>query len=77
MVRAEEGQLVELVSDHNPSPEAPPRNKRGGSQQYVKRESTVREAMEKVRNLGPIEREEARKDNPIKYFLSTGVRSTF
>ena len=42
-----EGQLVELVGNQSPSPEAPPRNERGGSQGDVKRETTAREAMKK------------------------------
>ena len=69
-----EGQLVELVGDQNPGPEAPSRRKkgeRGGSKGNVKGG-----AMGKGRYVKIIDGEEIRGDDPIEYFLPTGFRST-
>ena len=72
-----EGWLVELVGDQIPGFIVPPRSKRGGSKEAVRRGGTAREVMEKSRYVVVIEREEVRGDDPIKYFLPTGVGSTF
>ena len=71
------GQLVELVDDQSPSPEAPPRSKRGGSKGHVRRGATARGAMKKSWRVRVIETKEVRGDNAIEYFLPTEVRSTF
>ena len=70
----EEGQLVELVGDQNPSPEAPPRGRRGGSKGDVRRGETSRGAMEKSWCLRVIERKEV---DPIEYFFSTRSEEPF
>ena len=72
---AKEGQLIELVGDQNPGPEVPPRSKRGGSKGKVKGGAAARGA-KKSRCIKVIEGEGVRRDNPIEYFLSTGVGST-
>ena len=64
--------LVELVGDQNPGSEAPSKGKRGRSKGDVKGR-----AMEKSRYFGVFENEEVRRDDPIEYFLPTGVGSTF
>ena len=68
------GQLIGLVADQNLSSEAPPRCKR--RRRKVRRGATSREAMEKGRSAKVIEGKKVRRDDPIKYFSSTGVRST-
>ena len=69
------GRLVELVGDQNQGPEASPRSKRGGIKENARRKATARGAMEKSRYVRVIE--EVREDDPVKYFLPTGVGSTF
>ena len=76
LVWAKEGQLVELVGDQNPGLEALPRSKRGGIKGNVKGGATARGAKEKSRCIRVIEGEEVKRDNPIEYFLPTGVEST-
>ena len=72
-----EEQLVKLISDQNSGPEASPGSKRGGSKRDVRRGATAKGVMEKSRYVRFIEEEEVRRDDPIKYFLPMGVRSTF
>ena len=50
--------------------------KRGGSKGNVRRATAIG-AMEKSGFVRVIEGEEARRDDPIKYYLSTRVGSTF
>ena len=50
---------------------------KGGSKEDVSEEATARRAMEKSGYVRFIEWEEVRRDDPIKYFLSTGIGSTF
>ena len=53
------------------------KGKRGGSKKNVRGGATARGAMEKSRYVRVIEEEEeVRRDDPVKYFLSTGVGST-
>ena len=52
------------------------KDKRGGSKGDVRRGATAREAMEKGGCDRVIEGEEVRGDDPIEYFLPTGVGST-
>ena len=70
-----EGWFVELVGDQSSGPEASPISKRRGSKGDVWREATARGAIEKSRYVRVIE--EVREDDPIEYFLPTGIRSTF
>ena len=81
-----EGQLVELVGDQNPSPEAPSKSKRGESKGDVRGRATARRAMEKSRYVRVIERSQSQdqgqgkkvgRDDLIEYFLLRGVGSTF
>ena len=51
--------------------------KRGGCKGNVRRGATAREAMEESRYLRVIEGEGVRRDDPIEYFLPTGVKSIF
>ena len=55
------GQKVELVSDQNSSPEAPPTRKRGGSKEDVRKG-----AMDNDRSATILERKEVRRDYPIE-----------
>ena len=75
-----EGQLEKLVGDQSPNPEAPPRSKikreRREHKGDVREGATAKEAMKKSRYVGVIEGEEVRRDDPIEYFLYTGVGST-
>ena len=48
---SERGQIVELRDDQSPSPEAPPRCKRGGRKRDARRGSPARGAMEKGRDV--------------------------
>ena len=48
-----------------------------GSKGDVRGGATARGAMEKSRYVRIIEGEGVRKDDPIKYFLPTGIESTF
>ena len=48
----------------------------GGSKVNVKGGATTSGAMEKSRYVRVIEGEEVRKDDPVEYFLPTGVGST-
>ena len=50
-------------------------SERGGIKGDVKREASVRGAMEKNKYVGVIE--EVRGDDPIEYFLPTRARSNF
>ena len=68
-VGEKEGRFVELVDDQNPGSEAPSRSRIGGSEGDVSRG-----AMEKNRCVRVIKGKKVR-DDPIEYFLSTGVRS--
>ena len=69
---------MELVGDRNPGPEAPPRSKRGReSKGDVRGGATVRGAMEKSRYVRVIKGEEVRRNDPIEYFLHTGIGRTF
>ena len=52
------------------------KGKRGGSKGDVRRGATTRGAMEKGGCVRVIEGEEVRRDNPVEYFLPTGVGST-
>ena len=52
------------------------KGKRGGSKGDVRRGATARGAMEKGGCVRVIEGEEVRRDNPVEYFLPTGVGST-
>ena len=61
-----ERQLVELAGDQSPSLEGPPRSK-----EDVKREATIRKAIEKSWRVRVIDRKEVRGEDPIEYFLST------
>ena len=70
-----EEQLEELVGDQNPGSAAPLRSKRGGSKGDVRRGATARGAMVEGGCVRNIEREEVRGDDPVEYFLSTGVGS--
>ena len=73
--RAEKGrQLVELGVDQNQSPIAPPRTKKGGNKGDVRKGVTASIALEKVRSVRVIDGKEVRRDNPMKYFLSAGIR---
>ena len=68
-----EGQLEELVGDQNPSPEAPPRSKRGGSKGNIRGGTTARGAMEKCRYVRVVEGGKSRNTSlPCgqKYLLS-------
>ena len=51
-------------------------DERGGSKEDVRGGATVRRPMEKSRHARVIEVEEVRRDDPIEYFLPTGVGST-
>ena len=50
---------------------------RGSSKGDVRRGSTARRAMEKSRYVRVIEGKEVRGDDPIEYFLSTGLELVF
>ena len=52
-------------------------SKGGGSKGNVRGGATAREAIEKGRCVRVIEGEEVRRDDPVKYFLLTGVGSIF
>ena len=52
-------------------------NERGGSKGDVKGGATAKGAMEKCRYPRIIEGKEIRRNDPIEYFLPTGVGSTF
>ena len=53
------------------------KGERGGSKGDVAGEATAREAKEMSRYVRVIEGEEIRRDDPVEYFHSTVVRSTF
>ena len=72
-----EGQIVQLVGDENPGPEACPRSKRGESRGDVRGGATARGAMEKSRYVRVVEGEGVRGDDPVKYFLPTGSEVPF
>ena len=63
----ERGRLVELVGDQSPGLGAPLSSKG----------DVRRGAMKKSRYVRVIERKEVKGDDPIEYFLITGVGSTF
>ena len=48
-----------------------------GSKRNVRGGTTARGAMKKGGNVRAVEGEEVKRDDPVEYFLSTGVRSTF
>ena len=52
------------------------KGERGGSKGNVREEATAIGAMEKGRCDRVVEEEEVRRDDPVRYFLSTGVGST-
>ena len=60
-VGAKEGRLVELVGDQNPSSEAPPRSKKGGSKGKIREGATARGAMEESRYFRLIEERRSEK----------------
>ena len=69
-----------MVGDQSPSSEAPPKpkeGKRGGSKGDVRKGAAARGAMEKSWRVKVIEGNEVRGNDPIEYFLPTGVGSTF
>ena len=73
------GKIEELLNGQNPGPEAPPRSKKERERREQRKcqgRATVREAMEKGGCVRVIEGEKVRRDDPIKYFLPTGVGST-
>ena len=71
-----EGRLPELVGDHGPSPEAPPKSKRSGSKGDIRRGATARGVMEKSWGV-TIERKEVRRDESNKYFFQRGLDVSF
>ena len=76
----ERGQSVELVGDQNPGPEVPTKSKRGRERKEQRRYqgvATAREATGKSRDVRVIKRKEVRRDDPIEYFLPTGIGTTF
>ena len=64
--------LVVAIGDQSPSPEAPFMSKKVGSKEDIRRG-----AFEKSWCVRFSERTKVRVDDPINYFLPTGVRSTF
>ena len=74
-IGAKERWLVKLVGDYSPGTEAPPRSKRGGSQDDVRRRETARGATEKNKHFRVIERKV--RDDLFEYFLPTGIRRPF
>ena len=50
---------------------------REGSKKDVRREATARGAIEKSKYVRVIEGKEVKRDDPIEYFLLTGVKSSF
>ena len=52
------------------------KGKRRGSKGDVRRRATARGAMEKGGSVRVIEEEEVRGDDPVEYFLPTGVEVT-
>ena len=52
------------------------KGKRRGSKENVRRGATARGAMEKGGCVRVIEGEKVRRDDPVEYFLPTGVGST-
>ena len=70
-----EGRIEELVDGQNPDFKAPPRSKRGGSKEDVRRGATARGEMEKGGCVRVIKGEEVRRDDLVEYFLSARVRS--
>ena len=73
--------ISKIVGNRNSGPDASPRStresERGGSKGDVRGEATAREAMKKSSYVGVIEKEEVRRDDPIEYFPTTLVKSTF
>ena len=67
---------VELVGGQNQGPVAPPMSKRGGGKGDVRREVTARGVMEKGGCVSVIDGVEVGGDDPVEYFLPTGVGST-
>ena len=53
------------------------KGQRGGSERNVRGVATARAAVEKGRYVTVIEGEEVRRNDPVEYFLPTGVGSTF
>ena len=75
----ERGGNKELVDGQSPGPEAPPRSKKsqeGREQKNFRKRGTARGAMEKSWCVRVIEGEAIRGDDPVKYFVPFGVRST-
>ena len=71
--------MEELVGDQSQVLKHLPgagKGERGGSKGNVREEATARGAMEKGRCDRVVEEEEVRRDDPVRYFLSTGVGST-
>ena len=72
-----EERLVELGGDLNPDPEGTPKIKmerERKKQRDVTGRETARGTTEKSSHVKVIEREEVRGDDPIEYFLPTGVQ---
>ena len=65
------GWLAESEDDQNSNPQAPTRRKRGGCK------NVMRGAMKESKSVRVIEGNEDQRNDPLKYFLPTGVRSTF
>ena len=78
-IAKKEEHSIELVSDQNLGPEAPPKSKRGRERNEQRRYqgvATAGEATGKSRYVRVIERKEVRRDDPIEYFLPTGLGTT-
>ena len=67
-----------MEGDQNPGPVAPSRSRRGierREQRKQKGRSNCQRSDRKGRYVRVIEGEEVRRNDPVKYFLPTGVRS--
>ena len=74
-----ETQIEELVGNQHQSSEVAPRSKKKQErrEQSVRIRTTAREAIKKSWRDRAIERKKVRGDDPIKYFLYTGIRHTY
>ena len=76
--RAEkEEQLVDVIGNQTPSPEAPPRSKKRGRKGDFRRKGTTREAMQKSCGVEVIEREKSEEMTQLKNLFPTLVKSSF
>ena len=73
----ERGTGSTIGNDQNPSSEALPRSKRGGSKGDVTRRVTARGVMEKSWYVRVIEGKKVTGDDSMEYFLPMGVGLTF